>query len=107
MPKDLEEKFKLHCESESLEVNQNQIKVIKKLQNYFNQNFTSSLLKTLFVKNSKKAFYLHGGVGVGKTMILNFFFDLINQEKKDFTLMSLCWSFTIMYTVKNIKIKRT
>ena len=33
MPKDLEEKFKLHCESESLEVNQNQIKVIKKLQN--------------------------------------------------------------------------
>ena len=82
MPKDLEEKFKLHCESESLEVNQNQIKVIKKLQNYFNQNFTSSLLKTLFVKNSKKAFYLHGGVGVGKTMILNFFFDLINQEKK-------------------------
>ena len=52
MLKDLEEKFKLHCESERLEVNQNQIKVIRKIQNYFNQNFTSSLLKTLFVKNS-------------------------------------------------------
>ena len=33
-------------------------------------------------KNQKKAFYLHGGVGVGKTMILNFFFDIINQNKK-------------------------
>ena len=82
MPKDLEEKFKLYCESENLEVNQNQINVIKKLQDYFNQNFTSSLLKNLFKKTSKKAFYLHGGGGVGKTMILNFFFDLINQEKK-------------------------
>ena len=39
MLKDLEEKFKLYCESESLEVNQNQIIVIKKLQDYFNQNF--------------------------------------------------------------------
>ena len=86
MLKDLEEKFKLYCESESLEINQNQIKVIKKLQDYFNQNFTSSLLKTLFKKTSKKAFYLHGGVGVGKTMILNFFFDLINQEKKKTSL---------------------
>ena len=82
MLKDLEEKFKLYCESESLEVNQNQIIVIKKLQDYFNQNFTSALLKTFFQKTSKKAFYLHGGVGVGKTMILNFFFNLIKQDKK-------------------------
>ena len=74
MPKDLEEKFKLYCESENLEVNQNQINVIKKLQNYFNQNFTSTLFKILKKKNLKKAFYVHGGVGVGKTMILNFFF---------------------------------
>ena len=82
MSKNLEEKFKLYCESESLEVNQNQIIVIKKLQDYFNQNFTSTLLKAFFQKTSKKAFYLHGGVGVGKTMILNFFFNLINQDKK-------------------------
>ena len=82
MPKDLEEKFKLYCESENLEVNQNQINVIKKLQDYFNQNFVSTLFKIFKKKNLKKAFYLHGGVGVGKTMILNFFFDLINQDKK-------------------------
>ena len=82
MPKDLEEKFKLYCESANLEVNNNQINVIKKLQDYFNQNFTSTLFKIFKKKNSKKAFYLHGGVGVGKTMILNFFFDLVNQDKK-------------------------
>jgi cell division protein ZapE len=82
MLKDLEEKFKLYCESANLEVNNNQINVIKKLQDYFNENFTSSLLKIFKKKSKKKAFYLHGGVGVGKTMILNFFFDLINQDKK-------------------------
>ena len=47
MPKDLEGKFKLYCESENLEVNQNQINVIKKLQHYFNQNFTFTLFKIL------------------------------------------------------------
>ncbi len=82
MSKNLEEKFKLYCVSENLEVNHNQVNVIKKLQDYFNQNFTSTLFKIFKKKGLKKAFYLHGGVGVGKTMILNFFFDLVNQDKK-------------------------
>ena len=34
MAKNLEEKFKLYCNSENLEINQNQIIVIKKLQDY-------------------------------------------------------------------------
>ena len=38
MSKNLEEKFKLYCLSENLEVNHNQVNVIKKLQDYFNQN---------------------------------------------------------------------
>ena len=58
MPKDLEDKFKLYCKSENLEVNQNQINVIKKLQDYFNQNFTSTLFKIFKKKSLKKAFYL-------------------------------------------------
>ena len=82
MSKNLEEKFKLYCKSENLEINQNQIKVIKKLQDYFNQNFIFTLFKIFKKKNLKKAFYLHGGVGVGKTMILNFFFDIANLNKK-------------------------
>ena len=82
MSKNLEEKFKLYCKSENLEVNQSQIQVIKKLQDYFNKNFSFTLFKFFKKNDAKKAFYLHGGVGVGKTMILNFFFDLVNQDKK-------------------------
>ena len=74
MVKNLEKKFKLYCESENFEVNQNQIKVINKLQEFFNQNLTFNLFDFFLKKKTKKAFYLHGGVGVGKTMILNFFF---------------------------------
>ena len=77
MSKNLEEKFKLYCESENLEVNQSQIQVIKKLQDYFNKNFSFTLFKFFKKNDAKKAFYLHGGVGVGKTMILNFFFGLV------------------------------
>ena len=82
MPKNFEEKFKLYCKLENLEVNQSQIKVVKRLQDFFNQNFTFNFFGFFSKKKSKKAFYLHGGVGVGKTMILNFFFGLINQKKK-------------------------
>ena len=82
MPKIFEEKFKLYCKLENLEVNQSQIKVVKRLQDFFNQNFTFNFFGFFSKKKSKKAFYLHGGVGVGKTMILNFFFGLINQKKK-------------------------
>ena len=82
MPLDIEKKFKLYCENENLEINQSQIEVIKKLQDFFNQNFTKNLFNFFSKKKIKNAFYLHGGVGVGKTMILNFFFDLINQDKK-------------------------
>ena len=82
MPKNFEEKFKLYCKLENLEVNQSQIKVVKRLQDFFNQNFTFNFFGFFSKKKPKKAFYLHGGVGVGKTMILNFFFGLINQKKK-------------------------
>ena len=44
MAKNLEEKFKLYCNSENLEINQNQIIVIKKLQDYFNKNFKKPIL---------------------------------------------------------------
>jgi cell division protein ZapE len=40
------------------------------------------LLNFFFKQSSKKGFYLYGGVGVGKTMILDFFFNLINQKKQ-------------------------
>mgnify|MGYP001487486982 FL=1 len=69
MLKNLEDKFKLYCNSKNLEINQNQIIVIKKLQDYYMKNFRFPLFNFFLKKNIKKGFYLHGGVGVGKTMI--------------------------------------
>ena len=73
MPKNFEEKFVLYCNSENLEVNQNQLIVIRKLQDYYKKNFKSFLFNLFLEKNYKKGFYLYGGVGVGKTKILDFF----------------------------------
>ena len=82
MLKSLEDKFNLYCNSKNLEINSNQIKVIKKLQNYYKKNFKSFFLNFFSNQNPKKAFYLYGGVGVGKTMILDFFFSNIKEKKQ-------------------------
>ena len=73
MLKTLEGKFRSFCNSKNLEINQNQIKTIRILENFYNENFHSSIFNFFKKKNHKKGFYLHGGVGVGKTMILDFF----------------------------------
>ena len=82
MLKNLEEKFRVYCNSENLEVNQNQLNVIKKLQDYYQKNFKSFYYYFFLKNSSKKNFYLYGDVGVGKTMILDFFYDFINVKKK-------------------------
>ncbi len=81
MLKTLEGKFRSFCNSKNLEINQNQIKTIRILENFYNENFHSSIFNFFKKKNHKKGFYLHGGVGVGKTMILDFFYDLISKKK--------------------------
>ena len=48
-------------------------------------NFDQTLLNKLFKKKTNKlGFYLVGDVGVGKTMILNFFFNELNNKKLRF-----------------------
>ena len=80
MSKNLEEKFRSFCNSKNLEINQNQITTIKLLQDFYNINFHSSIFNFFKKENYKKGFYLQGGVGVGKTMILDFFYDLILKK---------------------------
>ena len=78
----LENLFKNFCKKNNLEINSYQLTVIDELKSYYKLNFNKSILNKFFSKNnSKLAFYLHGGVGVGKTMILNFFFDLVEEKK--------------------------
>ena len=86
MPKSFEKEFISFCEDQDLEVNINQINVIKKLEQYYQINFKSFFSKLFSKKLSQKGFYLYGDVGVGKTMILNFFFDQLDKRKIKKTL---------------------
>ena len=58
--------FQNFCKKNNLEINTYQLTIIDELKNYYNLNFNKSLLNDFFSKNnSKPAFYLNGGVGVG------------------------------------------
>ena len=74
--------FLNHCEDKQYEINQNQIDTIDKLKDYYSSNFNQNFLKKFFKKEkSKLGFYLVGDVGVGKTMILNFFYKTLKEKK--------------------------
>ena len=75
--------FLKYCKKNNLEVNPNQIDLIEKLNFFYNLNFNKSLFKKIFSKkNSKPGFYLQGDVGVGKTMILDFFYENLKFKKQ-------------------------
>ena len=79
----LKKLFINHCEDHQYEINQNQIDIIDKLKDYYSSNFNQNFLKKFLKKEkSKLGFYLVGDVGVGKTMILNFFFNKYEFIKK-------------------------
>ena len=78
----LKKNFLKHCENNVYEINQRQLSIIDNLLDYYKDNFDQSLLNKIFKKNNyRPGFYLVGDVGVGKTMILNFFFDQIKNKK--------------------------
>jgi len=78
----LEKSFLKHCEKNQFEVNKNQLDIIENLHNFYKENFNQSYLIKFFKKDNKKfGFYLVGEVGVGKTMILNFFFNQLKEKK--------------------------
>ena len=82
--KSLKKAFIEHCSEHKLKKNHEQIKVIEGLiQFYQNTNKISNLFTQFFFKKSNKlGFYLHGDVGVGKTMVLNFFYNYLNIPKQ-------------------------
>ena len=72
-----------HCKKNNLEINSNQLDLIEELNQFYNLNFNKSFLKKIFSKkDSLPGFYLQGDVGVGKTMILNFFYESLRYKKK-------------------------
>ena len=78
----LENLFIKFCKKNNLEINVYQLAIIDQLKSFYKLNFNQSIFNKLFSKiDLKPGFYLYGGVGVGKTMILNFFFDLVEDKK--------------------------
>mgnify|MGYP001169369689 FL=1 len=78
----LKKLFLDYCKINNFEINKNQVSLVESLNNYYKENFNQSFLKRFFKKkNYKFGFYLSGDVGVGKTMILNFFFELLKEKK--------------------------
>jgi len=75
----LQNSFKEFCEQNKFEVNTEQLKIIDLLIRFFNHKKT--ILSKFFRKKEKLCFYLHGKVGVGKTMILNFVYERLSIKK--------------------------
>ena len=74
--------FLEHCNDNKYEINQNQLSIIENLKNFYTDNFQQNFLSKIFKKKRNRlGFYLVGDVGVGKTMILNFFFNTLNEKK--------------------------
>ena len=79
----LKKLFLNYCKKNNLEINPNQIDLIEELSQFYSLNFDKSFLKKIFSKRkSKPGFYLQGDVGVGKTMILNFFYENLKSKKR-------------------------
>ncbi len=78
----LKKKFLEHCKIQDYEVNKNQLDIIDNLQGYYISNFKKSFIDKFLIRKKKRSgFYLVGDVGVGKTMILNFFFQNLTEKK--------------------------
>ncbi|MDA7442995.1 cell division protein ZapE [Candidatus Pelagibacter ubique] len=86
--------FLSYCKINNLEINPSQLGLIEELSLFYTQNFNKSLLKKIFTKqNYKTGFYLQGDVGVGKTMILYFFYNNFDKTKQRFHFNEFMISF--------------
>ena len=77
--KSFKDSFIKFCEKNKFEKNVNQLKIIDLLISFINPR--SNFFHLFFKSKEKKCFYLFGGVGVGKTMILNHFYEFLEIPK--------------------------
>ena len=78
----LRENFLNFCEINEFEINNSQLNIIDDLKKFYEENFKHNFFTKIFSKKEIKAgYYLVGDVGVGKTMILNFFFNELSEKK--------------------------
>jgi len=78
MNEKLQQSFIRFCKINQFEINPKQVEIINLLESFI---FLKKNLFNFFRKDRKFCFYLHGGVGVGKTMLLNFLYSKIEIKK--------------------------
>ena len=79
----LKKLFLEQCKTKGLEINNSQIEIVLAINEFYQDNFNYNfLLNILSKKKNIPGLYLQGDVGVGKTMILNFFYENFNQTKQ-------------------------
>ena len=76
----MKNQFLEYCSTNKFHHNDKQIKALALIVSFYKQK--NSFLKYLLKADKKLGFYLQGDVGVGKTMLLNFFFDHLNVPKQ-------------------------
>ena len=78
----MKKKFLKFCLEHKFQINKKQLKVLDLLIKFYKKkSFLKKILYRFYKSENKLGFYLHGGVGVGKTMLLNFFFDNLETTK--------------------------
>ena len=79
----LKKLFLDYCKTKKLEINSNQLITIEAINKFYLNNFNYNFFANFFKKKKNiPGFYLQGDVGVGKTMILNFFYENFDQTKQ-------------------------
>ena len=78
MDENLQQSFLKFCKTNQFEINHKQVEIINLLEKFIS---VKKKLFNIFKKDKRLCFYLHGGVGVGKTMLLNFFYNKIKIKK--------------------------
>jgi len=76
--------FLEYCSTNKFQKKEEQIKTLDSIVSFYKQSSVSkNKFLNFFNKTDRKlGFYLYGGVGVGKTMLLDFFFDHLKAPKK-------------------------
>jgi len=80
----LKNKFLEYCINKKFQQNNEQISALDLIIGFYKKSgITKIKFFNFFTKTDNKlGFYLHGDVGVGKTMLLNFFFDYLKISKQ-------------------------
>ena len=102
----MKKEFLQYCSDNKFEQNDEQIKVIDLLIDFNQKSFSRNTLLNFFSNQHQKlGFYLYGDVGVGKTMLLNFFFNSVMISKRKMHFNEFMISFHDYRQVSKLKEK--